>query len=459
MGAFNIFISKLFGTTQNPAWADTQPLKTVARDTSGVIIGASDGQPLIDASMNPVAVLGPCRSGKGTSIVVPTLLTWRESAIVADVHGELYGITEHWRRTGAHNEVRRLAFGDPSSPDTFNFLDAIPRGKPGELADIQALAAALLGDSQDGDYWRHHAQSLLTLFIIAARRSLVASLHDVQQALNDNAAFGATLAAATYSDFIPDDELARAAQLAAAAYAELAENARAAVRATVAGSLTIFASPDVARNTMRSSFELAELCDGKAAMTLYLTFAPHDLGRLQPLIRAFLAQVVRHGTQACRQAAASRLLLVLDDFAALGRLPFLESSLAYLPGYGIKPLLTIQSLTQLNRVYGEENSLWQQCAIRTVLPLNDFKTAAVVAEDIAGIAGIVARAGQAGTEQRQQPITPDELMRLGKREAIILGAAAKPIRAATLPYYEDAGFLALVEAGNADPLMSATDGA
>lgn len=143
---------------------------------------------------------------------------------------------------------------------------------------IQALAAALLGDSQDSDYWRHHAQSLLTLFIIAARRSLVASLHDVQRALNDNAAFGATLAAATYSDFIPDDELARAAQLAAAAYAELAENARAAVRATVAGSLTIFASPDVARNTMRSSFELAELCDGKAAMTLYLTFAPHDPG-------------------------------------------------------------------------------------------------------------------------------------------------------------------------------------
>ena len=455
MGAFNTFISKLFGTTQNPAWADTQPLKTVARDTSGVIIGASDGQPLIDAGMNPVAVLGPCRSGKGTTIVVPTLLTWCESAIVTDVHGELHGITEHWRRTGAHNEVRRLAFGDPSSPDTFNFLDAIPRGTAGELADIQALAAALLGDDQDGgDYWHHHAQSLLTLFIIATRQSLVASLHDVQRAVNDNGVFGSTLA--TFRDIIPDDELGHAAKAAAMAYAELADNARAAVRVMVANSLTIFASPDVARNTMRSSFDLAELRDGEAAMTLYLSFAPHDLGRLQPLIRAFLAQVVRHGTQERQQPAARRLLLVLDDFAALGRLPFLESSLAYLPSYGIKPLLTIQSLTQLNRTYGEENSLWQQCAIRTVLPLNDFKTAAVVADDIAGI---VARAGQAGTEQRQQPITPDELMRLGKREAIILGAAARPIRAATLPYYEVAGFLALVEAGNADPLMSATEGA
>ncbi|RCE49248.1 hypothetical protein C6A79_26445, partial [Escherichia coli] len=86
-----------------------------------------------------------------TAIIVPTLLTWRESAIVIDVHGELYGITEHWRRTGAGNDVRRLAFGDPSSPDTFNFLDAIPRGTTSELADIQALASVLLDDGRNDD--------------------------------------------------------------------------------------------------------------------------------------------------------------------------------------------------------------------------------------------------------------------------------------------------------------------
>ena len=453
----NKLISKLFGIAQNPAWADLQPLKAVEPDVSGVIIGASDGKPLIDASMNPVAVLGPCRSGKGTAIVVPTLLTWRESAIVIDVHGELYGITEHWRRTGAHNDVRRLAFGDLSSPDTFNFLDAIPRGTTSELADIQALAAALLDDGRNGDaFWRHHARSLLTLFIIAKRHSLVASLHDVQKAVNDNVAFGDTIA--TWRDVIPDNELGNAAKAAATAYGELADNSRAAVRVMVAKSLTVFASPDVVRNTMRSSFDLAELRDGGAAMTLYLSFAAHDLGRLQPLIRAFLAQVVRHGTRDRQQAERGRLLLVLDEFAALGRLPFLESSLAYLPAQGIKPLLIIQSLTQIDRVYGEENTLWAQCAIRTVLRLNEFETAAAVANDIAGI---VARAywayQQAGTEQRQQPITPDELMRLGKREAIILGAAVKPIRATTLPYYEDARFKSRVQAGNTDPLLAAAD--
>lgn len=69
-----------------------------------------------------------------------------------------------------------------------------------------------------------------------------------------------------------------------------------------------------------------------------------------------------------------------------------------------------------------------------MLPVRDFETAAAVADDIAR------------TNQRQQPITADELMRLGKREAIILGAAEKPIRANTLPYYEDARFKSRVQA-------------
>lgn len=448
MGLLNTFISKLFGQ-EAPSWADTQPLKTVARDTSGVVIGASNGQPLIDSSMKPVAVLGPCRSGKGASIVVPSLLTWRESAVVIDVHGELYDITEHWRRTDANNQVRRLAFGDPNSPDTFNLLDAIPRGTPGELAEIQALAGTLLDDDQDGDaFWRHHAQSLLTLFIIAKRPNLGTSLHDVQQAVNDDAAFGATVAAA--GDLIPDNELGHAVKVAATAYTKLAENARTAVRARVANCLTVFASPDVARNTMRSSFDLAALRDSNAPMTVYLTFAPHDLGRLRPLIRYFLAQVVRHGTQERSQTAAHRLLLVLDDFTALGRLGFLKSSLAYLPVYGIKPLLTIQSLTQLDQVYGKENNVWAQCLIRTVLPLNDFETAKSVSQEIESI---VAQQDD-GTGQRRQAIMPAELMCLGKREAIILGAAEKPIHATTLPYYEDADFKARVEVGQADPLSA-----
>lgn len=445
-------LSRLFGTTRIGTWADTQQPQTAAHERSGVILGAVDGKLLIDSGMNPVAVLGPCRSSKSTAFIVPTLLTWQESAIVTDVQGELHSLTQHWRRTGAHNDVRRLAFGDVASPDSFNFLDTIPRG-PGELAEIQALAASLLDDGQDGGaVWHHAAQSLLSLFIIAMRPHQGAGLCDVQQAVADDAAFGATVA--VYRDLIPDNELDHAATAAVAAYTALAEHARSAVRAMVAGALAIFASPDVARTTSRSSFSLAELRGGTAPMTVYLTYSSSDLGRLQPLLRAFLGQVVRHATQGQQQPeeAVHRMLVALDDFASLGRIDALVCALAYLPAYGIKPLLTIGDLAQLDHAYGKGNQVWKQCSVRAVLPVSNIETAAAVAKEIGSI---VAPAGAANFEQRPG-ITPDEFMRLGKREAIIVGMAKRLIRASALPYYTDPGFKARVEAGNADPLLPAT---
>ncbi|MFH0134823.1 type IV secretory system conjugative DNA transfer family protein [Variovorax sp. VaC1] len=436
-------ISKLIGIFRNPVWDNPRRFKTVARNKSGVIIGAIDGHPLIDSSMSPVAVLGPCRSGKGVSILVPTLLTWRESAVVLDVQGELYNLTGHWRRTGANNEVRRLAFGELDSADTFNLLDAIPRDTADELLEIQALAADLLDNGQDGGgFWGYRARSLLTLFIIAQRRNLGSSLGEVQRAMADDPVFQATLA--TYSTLIPDNELGHAARTAATEYMELSETTRASVRNVVGDRLAFFASPDVARNTRCSSFDLSALCGGKTPMTIYVTVAARDIGRLLPLLRSFLALVIRHGTVPHAQEATHPLLLVLDELTALGRLRFLESALAYLPSYGIKPLLAIQSLPQLNGVYGKENRVWAQCAIRTVLPIRDSATASTIAEEIASI---VAQSDQAGAERRQT-ISADKLRSLGKRDAVILGASAKPMLAQMLPYFEDPSFKVSVSSGN-----------
>lgn len=122
----------------------------------------------------------------------------------------------------------------------------------------------------------------------------------------------------------------------------------------------------------------------------------------------FLGQVVRHATQECSQVPLNRMLMVLDDFTALGLLDDLADSLAHMSGYGIKPLLAIQNLAQLSSTYGKGNNVWPQCSIRIVLPLNDLDTAASVAEEIGCI---VARSCQAGSDQCQV-VSPDELIRL-----------------------------------------------
>ena len=86
---------------------------------------------------------------------------------------------------------------------------------------------------------------------------------------------------------------------------------------------------------------LRDLLEADRPVSLYLTMPPSDIIRTRPLLRLLLNQIGRrltetHGLQAaCRRPSPPRLLLMLDEFPALGRLDFLQTALAYLPGYGI----------------------------------------------------------------------------------------------------------------------------
>ena len=63
--------------------------------------------------------------------------------------------------------------------------------------------------------------------------------------------------------------------------------------------------------------------------TLYLVVPPSDISRTKPLIRLILNQIGRRLTEDLQaKARRHRLLLMLDEFPALGRLDFFESALA-----------------------------------------------------------------------------------------------------------------------------------
>jgi type IV secretion system protein VirD4 len=390
--------------------------------THGVVIGAANGRPLVDSSMAPVAVLGPCRSGKGVSVLVPSLLTWRGGAIVIDVQGELHSLTSRWRSAGLGGTVRRIDFDSAHSPDSYNFLAEISEGTPHELADIQALADALLGPSSTAG---SHTHAVLVMLIAAAREEVAdASLTDVLAILASPAKF--TAAVKRFRDGAVATELGRAAGLAAAAYEGLGEPSQRQVRHRIAAVLGLFGDAAVARNTAHSSFKLDDLQDTDRPTTLYVAFSPSSGERLRPLLRAVIAQFVRNSTTDHPAPDSPGVLMTLDAFTTLGRLDFLESALAYLPGYGVKPLLAIEDLSQLRAVYGETQTIWSQCGIRTVLPVNDHDTAVALSTEIAGI-------------------DPVAFQRMRRREALIVKEGGTVLAANTIPYYEVSAFKACVD--------------
>lgn len=211
-------------------WAGTEAIKSQGllpgREAAGVVIGTWEGEPLIDTTLKPVAVLGPCRSGKTSSILVPSLLTWQHSAVVLDFGGELFNLTERWRRVGAHNVVRRVQLMDSASPDSYNFLEAIRHDTPHELSDIQDLASSFVPDDGGDGRFTAHARSLVTLLVIAALSvNKSACMADVYEVLKSSDRINAIIDA--HLKFSFDTEVFRAAQAIATALAELDEIERA----------------------------------------------------------------------------------------------------------------------------------------------------------------------------------------------------------------------------------------
>src|SRR5207237_2000862 len=90
-------------------------------------------------------------------------------------------------------------------------------------------------------------------------------------------------------------------------------------------------------------------------------------------------QIGRRLTETLNTKAANggqrQLLMMLDEFPALGRLDFFESALAFMAGYGIRAYLIAQSLNQIAKAYGENNAILDNCHVRIAFSSNDERTA------------------------------------------------------------------------------------
>ncbi len=439
-------------------WANTREVKaTGLRDAaSGVYVGAwQSSRPIYylrDGGPAHVLVFAPTRSGKGSGIVVPTLLDWPESVVVHDIKGENWALTAGWRHRSLGNVCFRF---DPTSTDGtaahFNPLSELRLGDE-EVKDAQNIADILIDPSGNAprDHWDLTAHDLLTavvLHILYAEREKTLARCLSFLAPPDRSQDDALkeMIDARHPREITHAVIAGAAQ----AVMSKSPNERASVLSTAVRSLNLYRDPIVAANTAESHFAIADLMHHERPVSLYLTVPPSDLTKTRSLMRLLLAQLGARLTERLQSYDASpprrRLLLMLDEFPALGRLDFLQSALSYAAGYGIKACLIAQDLSQLYAAYGRDESIISNCAVRVAFAANKIETARLVSE-MAGVATVrhEHRTYSAGGTSFSEPsmqrplLTPDEAMRLPGDAALIFVAGHPPVYTNKIRYYEDA---------------------
>jgi type IV secretion system protein VirD4 len=186
--------------------------------------------------------------------------------------------------------------------------------------------------------------------------------------------------------------------------------------------------------------------------TLYLVVPPSDISRTKPLIRLVLNQIGRRLTEKLEPSQRrQRLLLMLDEFPALGRLDFFESALAFMAGYGIKSFLIAQSLNQIEKAYGQNHSILDNCHVRVSFATNDERTAKRVSDVLGTATELRAMRNYAGhrlspwlghlmisrQETSRALLTTGEVMQLPSDDELVLVSGCPPIRAKKARYYED----------------------
>ena len=445
-------------------WANSREIEQAGlRDVAGVFLGQQDGRYLRHDGPEHIMAFAPTRSGKGVGLVVPTLLGWTGSAVIHDIKGENWELTAGWRAMFSHC----LLFNPTDARSArYNPLLEVRRGT-NEVRDVQNIADILVdpeGALERRNHWEKTSHSLLVgaiLHVLYAEDEK--TLARVATFLSDpQRSFAKTLERMMTTNHLGTSKVPLVHPVVASAARELlnkSDNERSGVLSTAMSFLGLYRDPTVAAVTSSCDWRIADLVEAKSPVSLYLVVPPSDISRTKPLIRLVLNQIGRRLTEQLHaegQGRRHKLLMMLDEFPALGRLDFFETSLAFLAGYGVRAFLIAQSLNQIEKAYGEHNAILDNCHVRVAFATNDERTAKRISDALGTATEQRAMRNYAGhrlapwlahvmvsrQETARALLTPGEVMQLPATDELILVSGLSPIRAKKLRYYEDPTFKA-----------------
>ena len=435
---------------------------------AGVFLGRLQGDYLRHDGPEHVMAFAPTRSGKGVGLVVPTLLSWTGSVIVHDIKGENWEITAGWRSQFSH-----CVLFNPTDMRCarYNPLLEVRRGA-NEVRDVQNIADILVdpeGALEHRSHWEKTSHSLLVgaiLHVLYAEEEktlarVATFLSDPQRNLVDTLNRMLT----TPHLGVREDGVGRVHPVVASAARELlnkSPNERSGVLSTAMSFLGLYYDPMVAAATSTCDWRIADLVNAERPVSLFLVIPPSDISRTKPLVRLVLNQIGRRLTERLEGDPSKRnrhqLLMMLDEFPALGRLDFFETALAFMAGYGIRAYLIAQSLNQISRAYGEFNSILDNCHVRIAFSSNDERTAKRISDALGTATEQRAQRNYAGhrlapwlshvmvsrQETARPLLTPGEVMQLPPADELVMVSGLAPIRAKKLRYFEDRNFTSRV---------------
>ena len=412
--------------------------------------------------------VAPTRAGKGTTQIVPNLLTYEGSALVIDPKGENAAITAEQRYQMGHEihvvDPWMITPLDGLTTSSFNPLDWLDTDDPDLPENAMLLASALVveGNSKD-PFWDEEAKALLQGLIMyvatdaeedghrnlpRVRELLVSSQSELNALFKKMANSFHPIVRSTGERSLQKEEKLFASVIASAQ------------------SHTHFLDSDrIAMNMKTSSFKFEDL--KTKPMTIYLVLPSDRLNTFGRWLRLLVQQAITVNARNIETKPEKSVLFLLDEFAALGRLSMVEQAYGLMAGYGMQLWGIVQDLNQLDRIYDKG---WQSFVSNAGM-INYFGSAdKMTADYFSSLCGeetvwnlsyafsraMGSSSGQGGGSSsstttnndnfaaaQRKLIFPDELMRFPQTHQIAFVENMHPMRATKATWFNDPELKAL----------------
>ena len=430
----------------------------------GIILGALGRRYLMLAGQQGVALAAPPRAGKGTGVVVPNALNWPGSLVCVDIKRENWTLTAGFRaRSGQacylfdpFAEDRRTACWNP-----FSYVSADPARR---LNDLQRIAEMLYPDPPNVDpFWTASARSLflgIALYLFETP-SLPKTIGEVlrQGMASDDEGFGQHWKRLIVGRNSGSRPLSSECVRALYDVIDLAPVTASSIRKTFTSRLDLWLNPILDAATAESDFDLRQL--RTQPLSIYVSVNPDDLHRLRPVLNLFFQQAIGLQTRELPERNPQlkhQVLMLLDEFTALGRIPIIAEAISYLPGYNVRVVLVIQTPAQLREVYGIHAAevMLKSLAARIVFAPKDFADAREISDEL-GFTTVKVKTlskrlssvldsgtkrirSESVNENPRALLLPQEVKELGTEEEIVFYEGLPPIRGRKIRYFAERAF-------------------
>jgi type IV secretion system protein VirD4 len=360
-------------------------------------------------------VVAPTRAGKGL-LATSQLLSWKQSVIVNDIKGELFHATAGYRAT-----LGDVYVIDPTGVG--HRFDPL-HGKKTE-DEFYSTASHLLFEAEERErIFTQRATVMLTQMFLASRAEAISPFLYVRFLIRSGLLF-----TAARLDQV-DPSLATQFLDTNFAKANLTDRFLLSAWGTLTARMRPLITETVIRSLAHADFTPEELLLSDKPVSVYIRWPEKDLLSLSPLVRLVWGTLIDEliSTYDKAQGKGCKPVLLLVDEAGRTAIPSLADHATTVAGRRISLALFVQSLSQLETIYGKSRAQTLKDNMDTQLyyPPTDLTTAKYL-EDSLGAQSAYARSTtskdgaevQEGQTERGVPLlTAQEIKQLKDEELI-----------------------------------------